>query len=198
MYISYNIIYITPIGDRMTSFSKIKQVSISSLRFVSIFGPIYGVGYYIYNENNTKKYNLSNTRPKIKRIIGDNNIKKFNPEDIYALQFTEKKREYYKRYVTYPGNIITGVLFPASVVLMLGGICSLSITPFIFGGCLHELALGSNIVNNKISKFLAKDNLIIEKNDFLTIDEINYCHKIDTFDIEDHYTYSRQDALRQK
>ena len=48
----------------MTSFSKIKQVSISSLRLGSVFGPIYGVGYYIYNENSRKKYDLSNLSNK--------------------------------------------------------------------------------------------------------------------------------------
>ena len=33
---------------------------------------------------------------QIKRIIGDNNIEKFNPEGIYALQFTEKKENIIK------------------------------------------------------------------------------------------------------
>jgi hypothetical protein len=45
---------------------------------------------------------------------------------------------------------------------------------------------------------LDKNNLIIDKNDFLNIDEIEYCHKIATFDIEDCYTYSRKDALIEK
>ena len=182
----------------MTIITKIKDVSIGALKLVSFWGPIYFVGDYIYNENSTKKHNISDIRQKINRIIGDNKIEKLNPEDIYALQFTKEKREYYKRYVTYPGNIITGVLLPISFCTLIGGICTLSITPILIGGCANQLAIASNIVNNTISKNLNKDNLIIDEKDFLNINQINHCHSIDTFDIEDHYTYSRQDALREK
>ena len=183
---------------KMTTITKIKDVSINTLKLGSILGSIYFVGDYIYNENSTKKHDISDIRQKINRIICDNKIEKLNPEDIYALQFTKEKREYYKRYVTYPGNIITGVLFPISFFTLIGGMCTFNTALIIIGYCTGKSAFESNIVNNKISKNLNKGNLIIDEKDFLNIDQINYCHKIDTFDIEGHYTYSRQDALREK
>jgi len=158
-----------------------------------------GVGFYIYKESDTRKHgkNYENFKTKINKLIGDNNNQKFFPEDIYALQFVERKRAYYKAYVTYPGGIITILTLPISVIAVVGGICTFNTELLVFGGCLNYLAVRSNIINNAISKMLSKNNLIIDKDDFLNIDEIDYCHGI-MFDKEDFYTYSRKDALHQK
>jgi hypothetical protein len=174
-------------------FSKIKNFAVKALPSFTLFG----VGFYIYNES-VKKNDYHVIKSKINKLICNNNMKNLSPGDIYSLQFIDKKREYYKKYVTYPGNIIDLVLFPISVITITGGAITFSIGFFITGCCLNYLVVNSNIVDNTISKMLDKNNLIIDKNDFLNIDEIEYCHKIATFDIEGCYTYSIKDALLQK
>ena len=49
-----------------------------------------------------------------------------------------------------------------------------------------------------ISNNLDKNNLIINKEDFLEINEIKYHYDIFTFDIDRKYTYSRKDYLHDK
>lgn len=133
-----------------------------------------GISYIIYeNIINCESYNYDNEK-KINKMINNKEIiqKNITPEEIYVLQFKEKKRKVYEKYITYPGIIINCCLLPLSVTLMCMGIGGLHIGLFSFGYGVSYLVVESDIVNNNISKILNKNDLIIDKKDFLTLREI--------------------------
>jgi hypothetical protein len=137
---------------------------------LSVFG---GIGYIFY-ENLTKKSNpLNNNKMKISKMVSHEEIieRNITPEEIFALQFNENKRNVYEKLVKYPGIIINCGLVPVSIGCMFVGSGGFGI-----GCCLMYLVLYSDIVNNNISKSLNKKNLIIDEKDFLTIHDIKLAH----------------------
>jgi hypothetical protein len=155
----------------------------ASLFASKIFEPIKALSViggimYIFVENIKKTDihpNISENR--IKKMICTERIKQTTPEEIFALQFNENKRNVYEKLVKYPGTIINCGLVPVSIGCMFAGSGGFGI-----GCCLMYLVLYSDIVNNNISKILNKKNLIINEKDFLTLRDISYTYHMMTFD----------------